>query len=111
MTSARHQRYCSGLSPYEFRGKRLTCKKYAATINRKELAAADPVVDIYNRRCGAIRSEKSRGTITEAFAAKAKELALEYKLHAQEDPKYANAQYSLDMKREALYEETEKHLT
>ena len=111
MTSARRQRYCSGMSPYTFRGKQLTCKKYAATINRKELAAADPVVDIYNRRCGAIRSEKSRGTITEAFAAKAKELALEYKLHAQEDPKYANAQYSLDMKREALYEETEKHLT
>ena len=110
MTSARHQRYCSGMSPYTFRGKQLTCKKYAATINRKELAAADPVVDIYNRRCGAIRSEKSRGTITEAFAAKAKELALEHKLHAQEDPKYANIQYPLDMKRDALYEETEKQL-
>ena len=68
-------------------------------------------MDIYNRRCGAIRSEKSRGTITEAFAAKAKELALEHKLHAQEEPVYANTQYSLDMKREALYEETEKHLT
>lgn len=111
MTSARHQRYCSGLSPYEFRGKRITCRKYAATINRKELAAADPVVDIYNCRCGAIRSEKSRGTITAAFAVKAKELALEHKLHAQEDPKYANTQYVLDMKRDALYAETEKHLT
>ena len=110
MTSARRQRYCSGMSPYTFRGKQLTCKKYAATINRKELAAADPVVDIYNRRCGAIRSEKSRGTITEAFAAKAKKLALEHKLHAQEDPVYANTQYSLDMKRDALYEETSKHL-
>ena len=111
MTSARRQRYCDGMSPYAFRGKQLTCKKYAATINRKELAAADPVVDIYNRRCGAIRSEKSRGTITEAFAAKAKELALEHKLHAQEDPVYANTQYPLDMKREALYAETEKQLT
>ena len=111
MTSARRQRYCSGMSPYTFRGKQLTCKKYAATINRKELAAADPVVDIYNRRCGAIRSEKSRGTITEEFAAKAKELALEHKLHAQEDPVYANTQYPLDMKRDALYEETAKHLT
>ena len=110
MTSARRQRYCSGMSLYAFRGKQLTCKKYAATINRKELAAADPVVDIYNRRCGAIRSEKSRGTITEVFAARAKELALEHKLHAQEDPKYANTQYSLDMKREALYEETAKQL-
>ena len=110
MTSARRQRYCDGMSPYAFRGKQLTCKKYAATINRKELAAADPVVDIYNRRCGAIRSEKSRGTITEAFAAKAKELALEHKLQAQEDSIYANTQYSLDMKRDALYEETAKHL-
>lgn len=110
MTSARRQRYCSGTSPYTFRGKQLTCKKYAATINRKELATADPVVDIYNRRCGAIRSEKSRETITEVFAARAKELALEHKLHAQEDPKYANTQYSLDMKREALYEETAKQL-
>ena len=110
MTSARRQRYCSGMSPYTFRGKQLTCKKYAATINRKELAAADPVVDIYNRRCGAIRSEKSRGTITEAFAAKAKELAREHKLQAQEDSIYAHTQYSLDMKRDALYEETEKHL-
>ena len=111
MTSARRQRYCNGMSPYAFRGKQLTCKKYAATINRKELSAADPVVDIYNRRCGAIRSEKSRGTITEAFAAKAKELALEHKLQAQEDSIYANTQYSLDMKRDALYEETAKHLT
>ena len=111
MTSARRQRYCDGMSPYAFRGKQLTCKKYAATINRKELAAADPVVDIYNRRCGPIRSEKSRGTITEAFAAKAKELALEHKLHAQEDPVYANTQYPLDMKRDALYEEAAQHLT
>ena len=39
-----------------------------------------------------------------------KELALEHKLHAQEDPKYAHTQYSLDMKREALYEETAKQL-
>ena len=48
--------------------------------------------------------------VTEEFAAKAKELALEHKLHAQEDPVYANTQYSLDMKRDALYEETAKHL-
>ena len=54
MTSARRQQYCNGLSPYEVRGKRVTCRKYAASINRKELAAADPVVDIYNRRCAAI---------------------------------------------------------
>ena len=111
MTSARRQRYCGGMSPYTFRGKQISCKQYAASINRKELAAADPVVDIYNRRCGAIRSEKSRGSITEEIATKAKELALEHKLHAQEDPQYANTQYPLDMAQKALYEEARKHLT
>ena len=110
MTSARRQRYCSGMSPYTFRGKHISCKQYAASINRKELAAADPVVDIYNRRCGAIRSEKSRGTIPKETAEKAKELALEHKLRAQEDPVYAATQYPIDMTRQALYEEARKHL-
>ena len=110
MTSARRQRYCSGMSPYTFRGKQISCKQYAASINRKELATADPVVDIYNRRCGAIRSEKSRGTIPKETAEKAKELALEHKLHAQEDPVYAATQYPIDMTRQALYEEARKHL-
>ena len=111
MTSARRQRYCTGISPYTFRDKKISCKQYAASMNRKELAATDPVVDIYNRRCGAIRSEKSRGSITEALATKAKELALEHKLHAQEDPQYASTQYALDMQRDALYAEAFKHLT
>ena len=110
MTSARRPRYCTGMSPYTFRGKQISCKQYAASINRKELATADPIVDIYNRRCGAIRSEKSRGSITEEIAAKAKELALEHKLHAQEDPQYANTQYPLDMAQKALYEEARRHL-
>ena len=110
MTSARRQRYCSGMSPYTFRGKQISCKQYAASINRKELAAADPVVDIYNRRCGAIRSEKSRHSITEDFAAKAKELALEHKLHALEDPMYAATQYPKDMSQKSLYAETLKSL-
>lgn len=110
MTSARRQRYCNGLSPYERKGKPLTCRKYAASINRKELAAADPVVDLYNRRCAAIRTEKSRGTITEEFAETAKELAKEYKYRAQYDTAYANKQYKLDMQRERLYAETDKRL-
>ena len=63
MTSARRQQYCNGIAPYEVRGRKTTCRKYAASINRKELAAADPVVDIYNRRCSAIRTEKGRGTL------------------------------------------------
>ncbi|MEE1046264.1 MAG: DUF6076 domain-containing protein, partial [Clostridia bacterium] len=38
MTSARRQQYCNGIAPYEVRGKKVTCRKYAASINRKELA-------------------------------------------------------------------------
>ena len=110
MTSARRQRYCNGIAPYEARGKKVTCRKYAASINRKELAAADPVVDIYNRRCSAIRTEKGRGTITEAFAKAATDLAKEYKLKAQLYSDYANKQYALDMSRERLYAETDKRM-
>lgn len=110
MTSARRQRYCTGTAPYEVRGKKVSCRTYAASINRKELAAADPIVDIYTRRCNAIRSEKSRGTITDEFAAKALEIAKEYKLIAQDDEEYANKQYSRNMQRNNLYTETDKRL-
>ena len=110
MTSARRQQYCNGIAPYEVRGKKVTCRKYAASINRKELAAADPVVDIYNRRCSAIRTEKGRGTITETFAAMATELAKEYKFKALQNSEYANKQYALDMSREKLYAETDKRM-
>ena len=85
-------------------------KEYAASINRKELATADPVVDIYNRRCSAIRTEKSRGTITETFAAMGTELAKEYKFKALQNSEYANKQYALDMSRERLYAETDKRV-
>ncbi|MGN0548245.1 MAG: DUF6076 domain-containing protein [Acutalibacteraceae bacterium] len=110
MTSARRQQYCNGIAPYEVRGKNVTCRKYAASINRKELAAADPVVDIYNRRCSAIRTEKGRGTITETFAAMATELAKEYKFKALQNADYANGQYAFDMSREKLYAETDKRM-
>lgn len=110
MTSARRQRYCTGIAPYEVRGKKVSCRTYAASINRKELAAADPIVDIYTRRCNAIRSEKSRGTITGEFAAKALKLAKEYKLIAQDDEEYAKKQYPRNMKRDNLYSETDKRL-
>ena len=110
MTSARRQQYCNGIAPYEVRGRKTTCRKYAASINRKELAAADPVVDIYNRRCSAIRTEKGRGTITETFAAMATELAKEYKFKALQNADYANGQYALDMSREKLYAETDRRL-
>ena len=110
MTSARRQQYCNDIAPYEVRGRKTTCRKYAASINRKELAAADPVVHIYNRRCSAIRTEKGRGTITEAFAAMATELAREYKFKALQNSDYANRQYVIDMSREKLYAETDKRM-
>ena len=42
---------------------------------------------------------------------KAKELALDHKLQAQEDPVYATTQYPKDMTRDALYAEASKYLT
>lgn len=110
MTSARRQRYCTGMSPYELRGKKTTCRKYAAAINRKELSENDPITSLYNRRCSAIRTEKYRGTITEEFAVAAKELAATRKHRAYEEDAYAEKQYALDMAREKLYSDTDKIL-
>lgn len=110
MTSARRQQYCNGIAPYEVRDRKITCRKYAASIHRKELAAADPVVDLYNRRCAAIRVEKGRQTISPEFAKAAKALAKEYKLRAKQDAEYAKRQYLLDMSRERLYAEADKRL-
>ena len=104
MQSARRQIYCStGYAPEEVRGKRLHCRKYAAAIGRKELAKADPVVDLYNRRCAAIRAEQSRGVITPEFAEKAKKLARDRKFRAIQDENYANAGYETDLSKEKLY--------
>ena len=110
MTSARRQRYCTGISPYELRGKKTTCRKYAAAMNRKELAENDPITSLYNRRCSAIRVERGRGTITEEFAEAAKELAAAHKQRAFEEDAYAKKQYALDMAREKLYADTDKIL-
>ncbi len=107
MQSARRTMYCSGMSPYEVRGKRLTCRSYAAYVHRKDLADGDPITDIYNRRCSVIRAECSRGTISPKFAKKVKALALEHKHRAQSDHEYAVTQYERDMERDKLYQHTE----
>lgn len=107
MQSARRTMYCSGISPYEVRGKRLTCRSYAAYVHRKELAEGDPITDIYNRRCSVIRAELSRETISPEFAKKVKALALEHKHRAQSDHEYAVTQYEKDMEREKLYHDAE----
>ena len=107
MQSARRTMYCSGLSPYEGRKGRLTCRAYAASVHRKELAEGDPVTDVYNRRCAAIRSEASRGTIAKDFAAQVQALAKEHKQRAQSDHEYAVKQYEKDMERVKLYHDAE----
>ena len=89
--------YCSGLSPYEGRKGRLTCRAYAASVHRKELAEGDPVTDVYNRRCAAIRSE-----------AQVQALAKEHKQRAQSDHEYAVTQYEQDMERVKLYHDAER---
>ncbi|MEI3518778.1 MAG: DUF6076 domain-containing protein [Clostridia bacterium] len=111
MQSARRQKYCSyGIAPELYRGKKITCRKYAAVLNRKEKAENDPIVTIYNRRCAAIRTECGRGTITKEYAEAAKRIAKEHKLRALADDQYAKTQYRKDMSREALYTEVDRIL-
>lgn len=111
MQSARRQKYCSyGIAPELYRGKKITCRKYAAVLNRKEKAENDPIVSLYNRRCGAIRTEVGRCTISKAFGEAAKHLAKEHKLRALADDQYAKTQYRKDMSREALYTEVDRIL-
>lgn len=111
MQSARRQKYCSyGIAPELYRGNKISCRKYAAVLNRKEKAENDPIAAIYNRRCAAIRTECGRGTIKVEFAETAKRLAKEHKLRAQTDDRYAKEEYRKDMSREALYAETDRKM-
>ena len=111
MQSARRQKYCSyGIAPELYRGNKIFCRKYAAVLNRKEKAENDPIAALYNRRCAAIRTECSRGTIKAEFAETAKQLAKEHKLRAQKDDRYAKEEYRKAMSREALYAETDRKM-
>ena len=110
MTSAARQKYCTGYAPFKLKGKAITCRKYAARISRKELAAGNPVIRIYKNRCSVLRMERKRGTVTEEFAAAALDLAKERMQRAKEDAEYANSQYESDMSREKLYAEVDKQL-
>ena len=110
MTSARQTMYCGGWATELWRGKKITCRNLAAQQKRKELAANDPITVRYNSRCGAIRVEALRGTITKEFAAAAKALAKEHKQLAAVDPVYAAKQYVADMERGKLYADTDKRM-
>lgn len=111
MTNARKQKYCTGFAPLELtEGKELTCRQYAAMVGRKELAENDPVKDIYTKRCACIRSEASRGKISEEFAEIAKELAKELKTRYDYDKKYTFKEYQKDMERDNLYQEVNSRI-
>lgn len=111
MQSARRQKYCTyGIAPELYRGNKISCRKYAAVLNRKEKAENDPIAAVYNHRCAAIRTECGRGTIKTEFAETAKRLAKEHKLRAQKDDRYAKEEYRKAMSREALYAETDKKM-
>lgn len=111
MQSARRQKYCPyGIAPELYRGKKITCRKYAAVLNRKEKAENDPIVSLYTRRCAAIRTECSRGTITKDFAEAAKQLAKEHKQEALHNDKYAKGEYRKAMSRAALYAEVDRKI-
>ena len=110
MQSARKQRYCTnGIAPKKINGQKLTCRQYAAAIRKKELSENNPIMDIYNKRCSCIRTEALRGTITSAFAQKAKVIAKNRMLLAKRDPEYFKTQYIKDLSRKKLYADTEKN--
>jgi len=111
MENLRKQKYCTGFAPLELtEGKELTCRQYAAMVGRKELAENDPVKDTYTKRCACIRSEASRGKISEDFAEVAKELAKELKTRYDYDKKYTFEEYQKDMERDNLYQEVNNRI-
>ena len=105
MQSARRQQYCMGIAPKQIRGQNVTCRRYAASLKRKEKAENDPVSAIYTNRCSTIRTEVKRGTIPAELGEAAKALALEHKKTALMNDDYAKKQYKIDMSREKLYKD------
>ena len=110
MTSARKQKYCNGISPYEYNGEKKTCRQYAVIMGKKEKVDAHPILSIHKKRCNCIRAELSKGTITRQFATAAKEIADELKTLAIHGDEYTAELFKRDMTREALYALTDKRL-
>ena len=110
MTSAARQKYCTGYAPFKLKGKAITCRKYAARINRKEYADANPIIRLYKNRCSALRMERKRGKYDDILTNAALAVAKERMQRAKADPDYANGQYEADMIREELYAEADRRL-
>jgi hypothetical protein len=106
MQSARRQKYCNGYSDIVLKGKRITCRKAGAMRHNTEKADNHPYIAVYKSRTGSIRVDKSRGNISEEFAAKAQKLAKDYLMRAKQEPEYANEQYLADMQKDNIYRKT-----
>lgn len=111
MQSARRQKYCSyGIAPELYHGEKISCRRYAIIQGKAERAKDNPLKAAYDRRCSAIRSEKSRGTISAEFAQAAQEMAKRRLEQAEEDDAYAKTNYFTDLERTKLYADTDKRM-
>ena len=111
MQSARRQKYCTyGTAPELYHGEKISCRRYAIIQGKAERAKDNPLKAAYERRCSAIRSEKSRGTISAEFAQVAQEMAKRRLEQAEEDDAYAKANYFTDLERTKLYADTDKRM-
>ena len=111
MQSARRQKYCSyGTAPELYNGKKISCRRYAIVQGKAERAKDNPLKAAYEKRRAAIRSEKSRGTITAEFAAAAQAMAKRRLEQAEEDDAYAKTNYYADLERAKLYADTGKRM-
>ena len=111
MQSARRQKYCTyGTAPELYHGEKISCRRYAIIQGKAERAKDNPLKAAYDRRCSAIRSEKSRGTISAEFAQVAQALAKRRLEQAEEDDAYAKTSYYADVQRAKLYADTDKRM-
>lgn len=111
MQSARRQKYCTyGTAPELYHGGKISCRRYAIIQGKAERAKDNPLKAAYDRRCSAIRSEKSRGTISAEFAQAAQEMAKRRLEQAEEDDAYAKTSYYADLQRAKLYADTDKRM-
>lgn len=112
MQSARRQKYCSyGTAPELYHGEKISCRRYAIIRGKAERAKDNPLKAAYEKRCAAIRSEKSRGTISAEFAAAAQAMAKRRLERAEEDDVYAAKDFHKDLERAKLYADAEKRLS
>ena len=93
-----------------YHGEKISCRRYAIIQDKAERAKDNPLKAAYDRRCSAIRSEKSRGTISTEFAQAAQEMAKRRLEQAEEDDAYAKTNYFTDLERTKLYADTDKRM-